>query len=273
MLVLLIARCSAQMVTYDISNGPDGISGGEFRIVCPPDSYCLLHEDNEFDLFGISRDGIEEDEDRYSPNITYYWNDYIPIPIFEGLGCSGGDCLITCDDGCTCNIGSNDGVIANDLTEDCNVVETLPDASIPDPDDLIMYGSASQDPDLIAIRCNGMFIDRCSPVSISDGYFVGQINHAGPDYDYAMDFTDCNADDGKFCYIACDPRCSCSETKGNATGLECAIGTTPPTGAPSMEPTLTPTTPPTSGGDRTVKSSFIVAASISVLAMVALPFS
>ena len=273
MLVLLIARSSAQMVTYDISNGPDGITGGEFQIVCQPDSYCLLHEDNDFTLFGISRDAIEEDEDRYSPNITYYWNDYISVPTFEGAGCSGGECLITCDEGCTCNIGPDDGIIANDLTQDSNIIETLPDASIPNPDDLVMYGSASQDPDSIAIRCNGMFVDRCNPASISDGYFVKQINHGTPDYDYAMDFTDCNDDDGNFCYIACDPRCSCSETKGNETDLVCAIATAPPTVAPTTD-APTPTPPTTSGGgDRAGKSSFIVAASVPFLAMIAVAFS
>ena len=248
---MLAARCSAQMVTYDISNG-ENFTKGEFDITCPANSYCMLPNKPGFEIFSFVSTYIDADPMAYRGNTTYYWNDdeYAPgrAPYIRGRGCDGDKCIITCDTGCSCRLGPGTGnAMPGELTQDCTITETLPDASIPDPDELVAFGSASQDPDVIAIRCSGTFIRSCSIAPFSDGYFVSQTNRAGPDYDYAMDFTDCNADDGNFCYIACDPRCSCSETMGNKTGLECAIGTAPPTSAPSMEPAPTPTTPPTSG--------------------------
>lgn len=147
-----------------------------------------------------------------------------------------------------------------ELTQDCTITETLPDASIPRPDELVAFGSASQEPDFIAIRCSGTFIRTCTIAPFSDGYHRKQTGHSTPDYDYAHDFTDCTAaEDGGICYEACDPRCECTETRGDET-MPCTTGTTPPTAAPT----------PTSGGHEAGKSSFIVAASIPILAMITL---
>ena len=38
LILMLAARCSAQMVTYDVSNGED-FTKGEFIVTCPAGSY------------------------------------------------------------------------------------------------------------------------------------------------------------------------------------------------------------------------------------------
>ena len=259
---MLAARCSAQMVTYDVSNGED-FTKGEFIVTCPAGSYCMLPNKPGFESSSYASDRVDLDLTAYPGNATYYWNSPPPqgpsFPDISGKRCRGDECVITCDTGCSCRLGPGTGItVPGEMTQDCNVIETLPDASIPHPDALVAFGSASQEPDFIAIRCSGTFIRKCTKASFSDGSFTSLVSPpADPEYDYAMDFTDCSsADDGGVCYEACDPRCECMETKGNET-MPCATGTAPPTAFPTVAPT------PTNGGCEAGKSaSFIVAASI-----------
>ena len=271
LILMLAARCSAQMVTYDVSNGED-FTKGEFIVTCPAGSYCMLPNKPGFESSSYASDRVDLDLTAYPGNATYYWNSPPPqgpsLPDISGKGCKGDKCVITCDTGCSCQLGPSMGSgISGEMTQDCDVVETLPDASIPRPDELVAFGGASQEPDFIAVRCSGTFIRPCTTAPFSDGSYLSLIGGVDPEYDYAVDFTDCSsADDGGVCYEACDPRCECMESKGNET-MSCATGTALPTAFPTVAPT------PTNGGEKAGKSSFIVAASIPIFAIIAVSFS
>ena len=264
-LLMLAARCSAQMVTYDISGNGEDFTKGEFHIVCPVGSYCMLPVQPGFEIGpSWTSSHIDLDPTAYLPNSTFYWRDQRePSPAsIGGKRCKGDECIITCDSGCSCRLGPGTES-PGELTQDCTITETLPDASIPHPDESVAFGSASQKPDFIAIRCSGTFIRKCTTAPFSDGSYRSRgLPPSDPGYDWGMDYTDCSsADDGGVCYEACDPRCECIETKGNET-MPCATGTAPPTAAPTVAPT------PTSGSDGVGMSSMhvIFAASISIIA-------
>lgn len=93
MLLMLVAGCSAQMVTYDVSNGED-FTKGEFAVTCPVGSYCMLPIKPGFDFFSWSSDHVAADPTAYPGNATYYWKSISPsgrppIPAIRGKRCRG----------------------------------------------------------------------------------------------------------------------------------------------------------------------------------------
>ena len=267
LLLSLAVSASGQMQKFDTSEG-------EWKIECPVRSYCLLRVPGAsppYDPFAWGpTEWMEEDEQRYRGKglATYYWKDVDEAyPAYlKGNTCRTPDeCYAICDNGCVCrkNPDSPEGALGtvDPDSPPCTIIETLPDASVIHPSEMVSYESVAQQPEWVELRCEGEF-SLC--LNSGDSYFITQKSVAG--YDYAMDLTDCSTAPSDPCFVSCDPRCTCgvTMTDGNVTsGGECTIAS-PPTPEPTPEPTSAPT-PALSSAGSTFSAFFNICGTVALI--------